>query len=328
MRPYTTALKNKTEAELQEILQKTNWAELQAQVDALSQEWRNSLLVLNNVKRTATDVKQITDAQVAEHQASIRLQSLENSPEYRTCEAAEWWLGAVNHLRKINADRQQQGLPPVGLDYHVSAGDNIRAAEIAHDKAIMDQMKNVLGATPAPWPTPEATPEKVNDKPEEASGVTGAASDAEIGRATDLFNTYVTSLDHVVAHAGRGASDNEVKDAMAEEQWLGENEAHIRKFLHWLNMNGKLLNPHVEEKSTESSPTGTPFILNNERATAAFNFLQDRLRKPHVKNVSYDSETDSYMWIGPKSGKKMSMPRSQFEAEIWPDYLKANPIEH
>ena len=67
--------------------------------------------------------------------------------------------------------------------------------------------------------------------------------------------------------------------------------------------------------------------MSDEQATAAFNFLQDRLRKPHVKRVSYDPATDSYSWIGPKFGKKMSMPKSQFDAEIWPDYVKAHPTE-
>jgi S1-C subfamily serine protease len=74
-------------------------------------------------------------------------------------------------------------------------------------------------------------------------------------------------------------------------------------------------------------PSATPFIVSNEQATAAFNYLQDRLGKPHVKRVWYDPGTDAYTWIGPKFGKKMSMPRSQFDGEIWPDYVKAHPTE-
>lgn len=74
-------------------------------------------------------------------------------------------------------------------------------------------------------------------------------------------------------------------------------------------------------------PSATPLLLSDQQATAAFNFLQDRLGKPHAKRVWYDPRTDSYSWIGPKFGKKMSMPRSQFDAEIWPDYVKANPTE-
>jgi TolB-like protein len=76
-------------------------------------------------------------------------------------------------------------------------------------------------------------------------------------------------------------------------------------------------------------PTPTPSVpLGEEQATAALNFLQDRLRKPRVQQVWYDFATDSYVWIGPKFGKKVSMPRSQFEAEIWPDYVKARATEH
>jgi hypothetical protein len=72
------------------------------------------------------------------------------------------------------------------------------------------------------------------------------------------------------------------------------------------------------------APNATPLLVTDEQATAAFNFLQDRLGKPHVKRVWYDPGADSYTWIGPKFGKKMSMPRSQFDAEIWPDYVKAH----
>jgi hypothetical protein len=80
--------------------------------------------------------------------------------------------------------------------------------------------------------------------------------------------------------------------------------------------------------STEGGSSGRHSIPSDEEATAAFNFLQDRLGKPHVKSVSYDSRTDSYIWIGPASGKRVSMPRSQFEAEIWPEYIKAHPAEN
>ena len=72
------------------------------------------------------------------------------------------------------------------------------------------------------------------------------------------------------------------------------------------------------------APNATPLLVTDEQATAAFNFLQDRLGKPHVKRVWYDPGADSYTWIGPKFSKKMSMPRSQFDAEIWPDYVKAH----
>jgi hypothetical protein len=63
-------------------------------------------------------------------------------------------------------------------------------------------------------------------------------------------------------------------------------------------------------------------VLSNQQATTAFNWLQDTLNKPHVKIVSYDAGTDSYTWIGPKYGRRMSMPRIQFLVEIWSGYLK------
>jgi hypothetical protein len=92
--------------------------------------------------------------------------------------------------------------------------------------------------------------------------------------------------------------------------------------------------PHVylqtrqgESLGQQRLPTTTRQVLSGEQATAAFNSLQDRLHKPHAKSVSYGLGTDSYTWNGPKFGKIMSMPRSQFEAEAWPDYIKAHPTE-
>jgi hypothetical protein len=85
-------------------------------------------------------------------------------------------------------------------------------------------------------------------------------------------------------------------------------------------------NPTASPTPT-GTPDTTPSIRSNEQATAAFNFLQDRLQKAHAKSVTYDSKIDSYTWIGPKYGQRMSMPRSQFEAEVWPDYSKTHPTE-
>jgi hypothetical protein len=69
----------------------------------------------------------------------------------------------------------------------------------------------------------------------------------------------------------------------------------------------------------EAGPIPDP---TDEQATAAFNDLQDQFHRPHVKSVVYDATIDSYRWIGPKTGKKMSMKRSQFIAEIWTGYYK------
>jgi hypothetical protein len=60
----------------------------------------------------------------------------------------------------------------------------------------------------------------------------------------------------------------------------------------------------------------------DKQATAAFNDLQDQFHRPHATSVVYSSLTDSYNWIGPKTGRKMSMKRSQFIAEIWTGYYK------
>jgi hypothetical protein len=62
-----------------------------------------------------------------------------------------------------------------------------------------------------------------------------------------------------------------------------------------------------------AEPQGTP--LSDAEALARFNALQDRNGRPHAKAVHYDSKTDSYDWIGPTKGRKMSEPRDQFESE-------------
>jgi hypothetical protein len=62
--------------------------------------------------------------------------------------------------------------------------------------------------------------------------------------------------------------------------------------------------------SAEAAP------LTDEKALDEFNALQDRYGRPHAKSVRYDRRTDSYKWIGPKNGRKMSLPRADFEREM------------
>jgi hypothetical protein len=78
------------------------------------------------------------------------------------------------------------------------------------------------------------------------------------------------------------------------------------------------LNNH--ESVVASTPTRTISAevapLTDEKALAEFNALQDRYGRPHAKSVRYDRRTDSYKWIGPKNGRKMSLPRADFEREM------------
>jgi hypothetical protein len=48
----------------------------------------------------------------------------------------------------------------------------------------------------------------------------------------------------------------------------------------------------------EKGPNGEP-----SEATDAFNYLQDKLGKPHVKEVTYDPDADRFRWRGPVSGR-------------------------
>lgn len=60
-------------------------------------------------------------------------------------------------------------------------------------------------------------------------------------------------------------------------------------------------------------------IPNNKEASAAMNRLQDALRKPRVKGgVWYDAAADTYNWIGPKFGRRMSESRVQFLNDVGP----------
>jgi hypothetical protein len=61
------------------------------------------------------------------------------------------------------------------------------------------------------------------------------------------------------------------------------------------------------------------YIPSNAVASAAMNRLQDFNRRPRVKGgVWYDPSNDTFNWIGPKFGRRMSEPSAQFLSEIAP----------
>jgi len=51
----------------------------------------------------------------------------------------------------------------------------------------------------------------------------------------DRVQRYENSLEHIVGHAGRGATAQEVKDAIVELKWVHTNEAHFKHFSDWIN---------------------------------------------------------------------------------------------
>jgi hypothetical protein len=61
----------------------------------------------------------------------------------------------------------------------------------------------------------------------------------------------------------------------------------------------------------EKGPNGQP-----SEATDAFNYLQDHLGKPHVKEVTYDPDADRFRWRGPMNGRRMSMSWEKFWEEV------------
>jgi hypothetical protein len=78
--------------------------------------------------------------------------------------------------------------------------------------------------------------------------------------------------------------------------------------------------PNPSPALPDSPPAGDVAPLSDERATAAFNALQDRVQRPHAKLVHYDAATDSYHWIGPRLHKPMSLSRKVFNEQIYKDY--------
>jgi hypothetical protein len=66
----------------------------------------------------------------------------------------------------------------------------------------------------------------------------------------------------------------------------------------------------------EAKETNAVSPLSDDEALSEFNALQDRFRRPHAKRVHYDYRTDSYNWIGPSKGRRMSLPRMEFEREM------------
>jgi uncharacterized membrane protein YqaE (UPF0057 family) len=70
------------------------------------------------------------------------------------------------------------------------------------------------------------------------------------------------------------------------------------------------LRAYYEARSRRSRP------LSDEEALSEFNALQDRNYLPHAKRVHYDYRSDTYNWIGPGKGKRMSLPRVEFEKEM------------
>jgi hypothetical protein len=61
--------------------------------------------------------------------------------------------------------------------------------------------------------------------------------------------------------------------------------------------------------------------VTSQQATDAMNFLQDQRGTKHVTKVDYDDATDSYVWKGPTSGKRMSMSRANFNNQVYAPYL-------
>jgi hypothetical protein len=78
-----------------------------------------------------------------------------------------------------------------------------------------------------------------------------------------------------------------------------------------------MLNPHFQKgRQMIPSTSARSDPLSDDEALSEFNALQDRHRRPHANRVQYDYRTDSYNWIGPSKGQRMSLRRAEFESEM------------
>lgn len=73
------------------------------------------------------------------------------------------------------------------------------------------------------------------------------------------------------------------------------------------------------KQSVRRATPGNTRRPSEAEATAAINRFQDAHREPRVRSgVSYDAQTDTYNWIGPKTGQAMSKPASWFLDKFGP----------
>jgi len=99
-----------------------------------------------------------------------------------------------------------------------------------------------------------------------------------------------------------------------------------RFFISAINQTIEKTLPSVSQSTPKPLPTpAKPTSASkgqrpgNAEASAAMNRLQDALGRPRVKGgVRYDPKTDTYNWIGPKTGKRMSLPASDFLSDVGP----------
>jgi hypothetical protein len=90
-------------------------------------------------------------------------------------------------------------------------------------------------------------------------------------------------------------------------------DAHYVKF--YIDTAIQSAGNEMERLNTLLATRGTR--LNNADATEAMDRLQDAKGLPRVEGgVWYDVSSDTYNWIGPKSGRQMSEPAVQFLVEV------------
>jgi hypothetical protein len=93
---------------------------------------------------------------------------------------------------------------------------------------------------------------------------------------------------------------------------FGHEAIHVKFYI-----DTALASAWAEMKRIDALLTTRSPRLNNAEASAAMDLLQDTKGLPRVKGgVWYDVAADTYNWIGPKFGHRMSEPANQFLVEV------------
>ncbi len=224
-----------------------------------------------------------------------------------------WALAAMIYIMQGNRQQQNRGVQEMGL---------------------LREQQFQLTATPEQKLERDKLREEQRQKDNRNTLIKVGAVAAVI-----LFFVIVGNISHSSTSSNQQASTQEASSTPSPTSVEGTPSTTPA----WKPVNGQTVNmtpmpeptvkraePVAQSTPKASASSGSDYIPDptNEQATEAFNELQDQKHRPHTKSVIYDAQTDSYIWIGPTHGRKMSMKREAFYLEIWNPYYKRYHPEH
>jgi hypothetical protein len=162
------------------------------------------------------------------------------------------------------------------------------------------------------------------ETPAQVMGISEEELDRQVDEAGRRLDAIIAmNWGKLPANWPTGSTDPTLNPS--EEQWLvWERKAQQRLDAIRTAHGGQLpadwktlVQPLNWQELNDLNKTTPVTRLNQEQATVAMNNLQDALGKPRINgHVWYEAESDTYNWFGPKSHQHMSMPGTQFMAEV------------